>query len=420
MHTFKNIIQYFRQCNILLHSIFLILCSGTATTLFSAWNRIGLAGVDVTAITTGVDIFHQQQKTIFAGTEIGEIFSIFGEYDSIKRYPNPNLGASDKPVGAVRALFVSNNGVETFAGTDSGLYGQSMMFSSLPAWKKIAQFASEPVIAIANRDTTYCIATATELYRAKSPFGTWTACSVSKWLPEPSRLPHFTSLITWWNAPFLAGSYIPAGTDGFGGVLTGSSNAHSWTNSTCIINQCVDSNVFSLTSDYSGKLYAGTSRGIFCASDFDTGQWFPLSPQLNAAPVHHICVTFDSSINAREIFASTDSGIYILSPRLNPNKWVNTTSLKSYGIVSLNPGNSKAVYAGTRTGLWKYMPDSGTNVRRKTPHPVFPQKVMTVRYTIDGRRFFPGGNCNNRTGVLINVQYDERGIHRTSTINLKK
>ncbi|HEX2957914.1 MAG TPA: hypothetical protein VHO70_13860 [Chitinispirillaceae bacterium] len=141
-----------------------------------------------------------------------------------------------------------------------------------------------------------------------------------------------------------------------------------------------------------------------------------LSPQIPVSPVRHVCVTWDSSINAREIYASTDSGIYIFSPRVNSGKWQATTRLKSYGIVSFNPSNTKTVYAATETGLWKYVSSGSVSVRKVTPVPVF-KKETSVLYTIDGKKLSVKSTTIRYNGVYITVQ---SGVSKSHQIFLSQ
>jgi hypothetical protein len=408
MYSFKKLLTSTKYS--LISSVFsFILAGGTICSIFPDWNRIGLAGVDITAITAGIDAYHNKQPIILIGTENGDVYTVSGAHDSIAKYPTMGSGISDNPRGAVRALLVGKTGIETFAATDSGLYGESMIFSSLPAWKKLDSIHFSKVTALALMDSIYCAATPTALFRTKTPFGTWTPCSISNVLPSQTPDPHFTSLTSWWNTGFVAGSSWAEGTTYFGGVLTGGRQPqYNWINSTCIFSYCVDNNVYSLTTDNSGRLYAGTSKGIFCLNEIDTGKWYPITPQLTGTVVRHVCVNYDSSIHSNQIFASTDSGIYILSPRLNPNKWVCTTRLKSYGIASPTPNNSKVFYAATETGLWKW--DFNSTQVKKTIPTRTSSKLITSMYTINGRKIIPNNSFRNHPGVYISVQYDENKI----------
>jgi hypothetical protein len=380
----------------------IIIITGAIIEPYSDWNQIGLAGVDITAITTTIDPFHNQQSIIIIGTKNGDVLSVSGPNDSIARYPFLSSIFSDKPTGAIRSLSISKGGETALAGTDSGLYGESLMFSSLPAWRRIPSIPAEPVNAITFTDSIWCIATAKELYRAKYPFSAWAPCSISKWLPSPDSTPNFTSLITWWSGGIYAGSAVH-GVNGFGGALCGGEKGLQWENRTCIYGPCVDSNIYSLTTGDLRTLFAGTSRGIFWSVEFDTGTWHPLSPQVPVTPVRHVCVTRDSSIKAREIYASTDSGIYILSPRLNAGKWQLSPRLKSYGIVSLNPSNSNTVYAATENGLWKYVSNASVPIRKVLPVPVF-RRETTEMYTINGKRISSNSKTRQLNGVYVMVQ----------------
>jgi hypothetical protein len=377
---------------------------GAITNDYADWKQVGLKGKEVTAITKGIDLFSNQQ-IILVGTKDTGVYSVSGAGDTVYRYPRYS-DASDKPAGRIRTLFTSADGIMTFAGTDSGLYGESGLFSSLPAWRKLQTFPSEPVVGIAYKDSTYYVATAIELYRSKSPWAysnAWKPCSVSKWLPSPERSPHFTSLTSWDLGGLVAGSNASAGSDAFGGVITGGGSENRWIDWTCVNSHCVDSDVYSLTFGFQ-QLYAGTSRGVFNYSTAnEIGIWYEMTPQLASPPARHICVTSDSITHAREIYASTDSGVYALSPRVNANQWTLSLKVKAFAVASLAPDNSNAVYAATADGVWKYESTTGIGAGRAAKIPTHRAAVTGV-YSINGRKMASEIRSMRMTGVFIILQ----------------
>jgi hypothetical protein len=396
---------------ILLSGLALFFCAGHFAPSFAGWKRIGFEGHEITAITTGVDIWNNGQAIVIVGTKDSGVFSVSVPRDSVGRYPVFAYTASDKPAGVIRTLLISNDGIMAFAGTDSGLYGESMYFSSLPAWKKIRTFPSEPVVGIAYKDSTYCVATAKELYRSKSPWAytnAWMPCSVSKRLPSPARSPNFTSLTSWGLNGFVAGSNAAAGSNTLGGVITGGGDANQWFSITCVNNRCVDSNVYSLTFSDFGLLFAGTSRGVYrYSTNVEMGVWYEMSPQLASPPVHHVLETYDSVSHAQEMYASTDSGVYILSPRINPNQWTLSLKVKAFGVVSPSPKKSNAVYAATADGVWKYEPTTGVGVVKVEKIPLSRNSVMGV-YSLNGRKIASKVQLRRMTGIFITQQQNQK------------
>lgn len=402
-------------------TLFIFLLAANLGPVLAQWNQIGLAGVDVTAITTGINAWSgEPSPVLFLGTETGDVLMMNESKNIFEKYPKITLNESDKPRGKIRALLLSKSGTDAYAGSDSGLFMQSMVFSSLPAWKKAINLVAGSVNAITCNDSIVTAATTGELYSSKSLYGGWISCNMSQWLPEISPPPNFTSLVSW-HGVITAGSSLTGEKSTFGGVLVGSKNASDWTNATCINscahNPCVNNNVYCLATGLKGELYAGTSNGIYRLNDLDTGCWHEISPQLADGPINHLCVTYDSSINASVLFASTPGGIHILSPRIDPDNWSLSTSMKANGIVSLKPANSGVVYAATQDGLWKYEPPTSVHNRLPSKPPV-PSGIPIEFYSIDGRllRSAPGSG-NKRTGVFISVQRDENGIRKELTLH---
>jgi hypothetical protein len=263
------------------------------------------------------------------------------------------------------------------------------------------------VVAVAFKDTSLCIATDAELYRSRSPFNSWTPCSVSKYLPSPTRPAHFTSLALGAGV-FAAGSCGPAGSSAFNGVITAGRDRMQWSNTTCIYGACLDSNVYSLATGDNGKLFAGTARGIFWAVEFDTGTWYPMSPQLSAPPLRHIAVAGNSASNNRVLFASTDSGVYLSSQRISVGQWSLSLKIKTNAVAPLPPDSSGAVFAATADGLWKFEPT--TPVRgRAAALAACAMPTITGVYSLDGRLLASSSRSKRPTGVYIAAHKNSPG-----------
>ncbi len=94
MHTQKSPEWPLRQ--FLIEALITILITGVTFTPYANWDRIVLAGVDITAITTGTDIFHNKQPIVIIGTENGDVLSVSGPNDTIEHYPPLSYSSTDK------------------------------------------------------------------------------------------------------------------------------------------------------------------------------------------------------------------------------------------------------------------------------------------------------------------------------------
>jgi hypothetical protein len=172
---------------------------------------------------------------------------------------------------------------------------------------------------------------------------------------------------------------------------------------TCVNNHCVDSNVYSLTFGFQ-QVYAGTSRGVFNYSTVEEmGIWYEMTPQLASPPVRHICVTNDSVSHIREIYASTDSGVYVLSPRINAGQWTLSLKVKESAVASPTPDNATVVYAATADGVWKYEPTAGIGAGRASKIPAHRAEV-TAFFSINGKKNALPARSKRLTGVYIALQ----------------
>jgi ligand-binding sensor domain-containing protein len=199
----------------------------------------------------------------------------------------------------------------------------------------------------------------------------------------------------------------------------GSKAFFQWKNRTCMP-QCVDNDVYSLSSGDNGKLFAGTSHGIFWADEFDTGQWYEIHPQLKTWPVRHQWVTYDSVMRQREIFASTDSGVYLLSPRVNQGRWTLSLNVKAFGVASLTANTPNAWFAATSDGVWKYE-QSTALIRKKDIHAVSSSRTAFMNaYTLDGRRITSTARLKSIPGVYVTLQQTGQGSHGKVVFRLTK
>jgi len=382
MSVSKNsIVVYSMPVNRISSVLLLItVCSGGFA---GGWKQVGFAGQEITGIIAGNDAFRQEQAVFFPVKDSG-IYIMTATDDSTRRFPNTFM-ADDKPVGTVHSLHVSADGVEAFAGTDSGLYMESLNFASLPAWRRVSALPSVPVYGIASSDSAYCVMTKNELYQSKSGYSTWARCSL--FTPSSETITSYAALTVWQHIGFIAATVTEANPPAFESVLLGNPGATIW-GVMSDIEGCTDLDqaVLSLSTDTTGMLYAGTAKGVFFGWDFDTGCWHPVNPQL-PMPVKDVKpYSAGSNGNPSDLFAATDSGLYLWSGAASsPGEWQKSLATRTSGVavVTMESG-VRFVYAATDDGIWKYDPASGVTTARPRNH-IRNTGTGAMMYTLDGK-----------------------------------
>ncbi len=378
-----------------------MVCTVWVASVSAGWKRIGFAGKEIRALAVGRDVLRNRQ-VVYTPVDDSGVYMVSGPDDSMYQFPFHDA-PDDRPAGRVQSLLVTENGATVLASSDSGLYGASMYFSSLPIWRKTPLNLTEPVIGIANSDSAFCAVTASGVYRSKIAFGTWWPCSLSRALVRPVSGSVFTAVTSWpVGSGFVVGSAAAgSGTAGGGHVIFGSYDARSWTDGTCITEcTCIDGAVHSLATDSLITIYAGTSEGVFRGVDFDTGCWHSRIPQLEM-PIRDITLArINSTGMPPDVYAATDSGVYLQSLQTTASgAWNRLFTMKTFAVEVIDLSGNYVIYAGTVDGLWKY--DRSTVVagrrNRVLEQPAAGQPVL---YSLDGR-VVPRNNRNEYHGVYI-------------------
>jgi hypothetical protein len=126
------------------------------------------------------------------------------------------------------------------------------------------------------------------------------------------------------------------------------------------------------------RLAAGTTTGVFWVDDFDTGSWHACNPQLKTAPARHLYVSYHTRSEIADVFASTDSGVCILSPLVKNGEWVLSYAGKANAVISLVAMDPKEWFAATSDGVYRFTLDNAG---------VFPGTLsaQTKKYRTGGR-----------------------------------
>ncbi|NLV68201.1 MAG: hypothetical protein GXY14_11085 [Spirochaetes bacterium] len=382
----------------------LIVCAIGLSSVSAGWKKIGFSGKEIRALAVGNDVLRDRQ-VVFIPVDDSGVFTVSGPDDSMYQFLYQN-SPQDRPTGRIHSLLVAENGATVLVGSDSGLYGGSIYFSSLPIWRKTSFASTETVTDLAESDSVFCAVTASGVYRAKNAFGTWWPCSLSGAPVRPASGSVFTSITSWpVGYGFVVGSAAAGSGAATGKVIFGSRDARSWTDGVCIQEcTCINGDVYSLAADTHMTIYAGTSKGVFSAVDFDTGCWHSHPPQLEM-PIRDMCLArMNSSGMPPDIYVATDSGVYLKSIQTTASAaWNRLFDMKTFAVEVMEVSGEYIIYAGTIDGLWKY--DKSTSVigirSGKLPHPAAERPA--VMYSIDGR-MVSRKNRERYRGVYITTQ----------------
>ncbi|NLW32073.1 MAG: hypothetical protein GXY77_11530 [Fibrobacter sp.] len=366
----------------------------------AGWEKIGFAGKEIRALAVGRDVL-QERQAVYVPVDDSGVFVAYVSTDSISRSlfgHSPN----DRPAGKIHSLLLAENSATMLAGSDSGLYGASLYFASLPTWRKLSLNCTETVTGIAKSDSAFCAVTASGVYRTKSAYGTWLACSLSGAPVRPVSGSVFTAVASWPRGKgFVVGSAAAgAGVQG-GPVIFGSVDAGSWTGSTCRAEcTCINGSVYSFVADTQITIYAGTSKGVVHGVEFETSCWGVYPPQLEM-PIRDMCLArMNSSGMPPDVYAATDSGVYLKSIQTTASgAWNRLFSMKTFAVEVIEENGDPVIYAGTADGLWKYTRSTSVAGR----HGVGPNKYAaerTIRYSLDGR-VIPPKSAGRYRGVYI-------------------
>jgi hypothetical protein len=329
---------------------------------FAKWELYDLQGKEITSLATGR---YFGDTMILAGTKSEGVFVQYKRTGAFSLLTRAGADTVVPAIHSIHSLFMqASPGVPAlYAGSDSGLFSYRFTSGLLPQWYKSNGIPSEPVLAITGRNDTLFAATRSEIYKSGTGLATWEPCSARTFLPVGQRLSTFSSLSIF--AGINAGSTMSAAFSSWWGVLNSSSWGKSWTDISTFPGQLEPriTSVFSFATyapDWTKpqRLVAGTGTGIFWVDNFDTGSWHAVDPQLKTAPARHLFVSYHSKSTIADMFASTDSGVCILSALVKNGEWVLSYQGKANAVISLTAMDPKEWFAATSDGVYRFTLDN--------------------------------------------------------------
>ncbi len=380
----------------------------------NAWNQLAFAKKEVSTLTLGPNMMAiSDSPSVFVAVVDSGVFTITLVGDTVRSFPNKTHSGSDdsdRPAGKVHSIGVVMGGAVVFAGTDSGLYTVSMFSATVPAWRPTLMLPDEPVYDIAYNDSACCITMKSRIYKSKYIFSSWSPCSLSGAPLLPGNAKEFSSITSWpLGKGFSAGLNGPDGAT----VYFADQKAVSWSNMPCIEEcTCIKNKIRSLVADSVGTLYAGTSEGIFYRSDFDTGCWHSIYPQLPLS-VNEM-KTYGKIIPGSpvDLYAATDSGLYKRSLRTTSSgMWQKIFDKKTSSVLITGDFEQPVIYAATNDGVWKYGITTGiaSDQKRATTRTPAAYVRTTALYTINGKLISNRVAGKKNMGVYIKVDRDRSG-----------
>jgi hypothetical protein len=369
---------------------------------FAKWEQIGLKGTEVTALASGKFFI---DTLLIAGTKSSGVFYRMGASAPFSLLTGMGPDSLGPALKAVHCLYMPGvTGIPfLFAGTDSGLFRYIFTSGLPPQWTRMTGVPAEPVFAVtAQGDTCYC-ATRSEVYRSFNMGNAWAACSTRQFLLPMQRLTTYTSLAVFMG--INAGSQMTGSLMAWDGVLHSFDQGAAWKDVSYLPGQSTPriADVFSLAAyapvwNRPVRLAAGTQTGIFWAEDFDTGSWHEMEQQNKIAPAKHLYVSYHSKSTIADIFASTDSGVCILSALVKDGEWVLSLKGKANGVASLFSMDPKEWFAAMGDGVYRFTLEE-VKTAPAASHSIHTSNMTQAGavYSLDGRAVT--GKC--RTGIFI-------------------
>ena len=344
---------------------------------YSGWTRIGLEGIKVTSITAGKA---WGDSILAAGTDSGVYYRLGN--GAFK--PLTNQGSTVMPAGPthVRALYLTPDGSRLFAGSDSGLYVFRFTSGLPPLWTKIAGTGLR-TNAIAGLGDTMFTASGMGLYKSFDGGQQWSPCTLSF---TKQLLPVYTSLAFWGGINVGSDERI-GGLGPWMGVAHSPDYGQTWNDISNLAGQAQPLKAVYCLSTYSEiwyaprRLIAGTAGGVQWIDNLDTGTWSPLDSQLTKASARHLYVTTYSKSNIAMLFASTDSGIFILRRGSPSGQWQCTLQKRAYAVTSFGINDPAEWFAAVEDGVYRYDMTTSTAPRgeKAAPEPLKTRIIVNNR-----------------------------------------
>jgi hypothetical protein len=278
-------------------------------------------------------------------------------------------------------------------------------------WRKVKTGAETVVTDVTGAGDTLFCCTPAEVYRCFNGGTTWEPCSARKVLPRLGNITSFTSLaFCWWG--INAGSKFMGALNSWEGVMSSADWGGKWTDIsrlppvTQTVGQVFDLIGYRARFGAQQRLLAVTGDGLkYVEGDLDTGYWHVLDTQLNAMTPKSIHVSYFTRSLISEFWAAGDSGVYVLSSRINTVGWARLYDKKTNCVIDNAAVDPKTWFAGTADGVWEY---GGSTGILAIQHPRSRSKAgLHGCFSIDGRRA-PAGKQNLRGGFAVRVSDDSK------------
>ncbi len=322
------------------------------------WKRIGLEGMEVTAIDAG---YISDDSMIVAGTNGEGIFGCYTNKSTAMPLYSFPLDTFESYIRTIYSVCLPENKEIVFAGSETGLYYYELLSNSA-AWIKINEIPDLPVTSITQVDDTLFASTTQKIYRSNEGKEKWEALNTGSFLPEGQQLPSFTSLtVDMYNRQHIyAGSEFNGSFSSWYGVLASLDMGDNW----AAMNEGLPNEMISVYTiniyrqrwDSPVSYICGTEEGIYFRGETDTS-WSSFDPAgINKYKINDLHVTFYSKSTISEIFACTDSGVYLLSERLTGSSdWQLSLEKKAFCTKSYTINDPLEWFAGASDGLYKFV-----------------------------------------------------------------
>jgi hypothetical protein len=402
------------------------------------WQPLGLKGIEVTALAAGQ---FYGQTVLFAGTKSEGIFECGFDGSSDRMFSlrgDPKEYPGLKNVNCLYYLYREDDiGRAIFAGTDSGLYVRYLGDGAGPGWKLIELSANFRSLSIqGSGDTLFCLCGGLLLridekdtwngggvLRSFDGGNTWTYCRIPSDAVDDRTVLDMTSMAFQEGELFIAALKDSSALT-WGGILHSDDYGFSWDGYADY--HTMNSLIYyrpALTDSL--RLLVGTELGFTYTTNIESDNWFPLENQLEGIIPRHLYVEYDSNSDAACIFASSDSGIYVLD-YLNAQQygveWVQTLDIPTYAVTS-NRQYDPACFAATTDGVYRFGPPlnakqisyrqnspgyrtSQTAAHAQSIYRINGQKInshLKARIQLPGNmnKFIIGGSGISASGIII-------------------
>jgi len=329
--------------------------------IFAKWEKLGLEGIQVTAIdmgemnNSGAPIIGTNGKGIYlSGSKIMPFYT--GWLDTFELFV--------RTVYSVHYYSGFGAASPYFTGTDSGLCHYFYMDRDSSFWGKISEPSIESVKAIISDKDTLFIAIPHEIYKLKV-WGIGEALNIASFLPTGQKTPFFTSLAIGGldNKTICAGSMLDSLVSAWTGVIVSEDNGKTWqVRNNGLIPPVISVYCLSFCqksfNDTNTFFLCGTDKGIFYNTT-GTNSWARFKPGvIDNREIRDLHVSYFSNSSVAEVFVCTDSGAYLLSGY--PNNTIDQAEWQWLGLNKKMNCACSFVYdakfwlVGTDDGLYKY------------------------------------------------------------------